>query len=248
LAREKFLDQVAKTAADAFAVTGDISDGNNLEHDIRRICNHIGKPTFLLLGNHDRYHTSFAAAEMMVERGIASNPHVHRLTGEELVELSANTALVGVDGWADGTSGAGPASNVVLNDSILIRDLALLPKSLQWLKMQELAQGYTATIAPVLRMAMAHYKNVIVLTHVPPMPEATWHEGKTSDAEYLPHFCNETLGSLLREASCDFPTAKVTVLCGHTHSVGTHREGNLTVFTAPAEYHSPCVERVIPVE
>ena len=118
---------------------------------------------------------------------------------------------------------------------------------LQWLKMRELAEGYAHAIASTLDAAMGRYANVILLTHVPPLPEATWHEGRQSDAEYLPHFCNPTLGRILREACQRFPNSKLTVLCGHTHGEGVHCEGNLTVFTAPAEYRAPRIDRVIQV-
>jgi len=245
--REQFIEQVALTKADAFAITGDISDGDNLEKDLLIIGSRITKPVFLLLGNHDRYHASLAAAEDTVERVITQHPHLHRLTGNELVELSQHTALVGVDGWADGTAGAGSASRVTLNDSFLIHDLAALPRGLQWLKMRELAEGYAHAITPTLGAAMGRYENVILLTHVPPLPEATWHEGRQSDAEYLPHFCNPTLGRIWRETCQRFPNAKLTVLCGHTHGEGAHCEGNLTVFTAPAEYRAPRIDRVIQV-
>ena len=246
-ARQEFIERLAGTEADAFAITGDISDGTNLEQDLRRIGSAITKPVFVLLGNHDRYHSSFAAAEDMVQRATALHPHLHRLTGGQLVELSPNTALLGVDGWADGTAGAGSASEVELNDSRLIRDLAVLPRPMRWVKMRELANDYANAVAPTLNEAMARYPNVIVLTHVPPLPQATWHEGRPSDAEYLPHFCNPTLGRLLREACGKFPNTNLTVLCGHTHGEGVHREGNMTVFTGGAVYCEPRVDRVIEI-
>lgn len=246
-ARQEFIDQMAGIGADAIAITGDISDGNHLEADLHRIGSTIKKAVFVLLGNHDRYHASFAAAEDMAQRVIALYPHMHRLTGSELVELSPATALLGVDGWADGTAGAGPTSSVELNDSRLIRDLAVLSRPLRFLKMRELAEAFTAALAPNLNLAMARYSDVIVLTHVPPLPEATWHEGRQSDAEYLPHFCNPTLGRLIREACSNFPQVKLTVLCGHTHGEGTHREGNLTVLTGGAEYFAPKVDRIITI-
>ena len=114
--------------------------------------------------------------------------------------------------------------------------------------MRELADGYAKAVAPTLHEAMSRYPHVIVLTHVPPLPEATWYQGQQSDAEYLPHFCNPTLGRVLREACRKFPKTQVTVLCGHTHGEGTHREGNLTVITGGAEYFEPKVDRVILVE
>ncbi len=124
-ARQEFIERLACTAADAFAITGDISDGTNLEQDLRRMGSAISKPVFVLLGNHDRYHSSFAAAEDMVQLAAALHPHLHRLTGGQLVELSPDTASLGVDGRTDGTAGLGSASQMELNDFRLIRDLAV---------------------------------------------------------------------------------------------------------------------------
>jgi predicted phosphohydrolase len=244
-ARQEFVERIAEMNADAFAITGDISDGINLEQDLQRIGTIITKPVFMVLGNHDRYHSSFAAAEHAVKRAIARHPNMLRLTGAELVELSTTTALLGVDGWADGTAGAGSASKVELNDSRLIRDFANLPRAMRFLKMRELAEEYALTIEPTLIEAMGRYPNVIVLSHVPPLPEATWHEGKMSDCEHLPHFCNQALGRLLRSTCTNFPTSKLTLLCGHTHGEGMYCEGNMTVFTGSAEYFNPKVNRII---
>lgn len=246
--RQDFIDRMARLDADAIAITGDLSDGRHLEDDLRSLGLSIKKPVFFVLGNHDRYHSSFAAAEAMVRQATASHPQLHRLTGVELVELSEATVLLGVDGWADGTAGAGNASRVELNDSRLIRDLAVLTRTRRFRMMRELAELFSAAVAPALTEAMACYLHVIVLTHVPPFPEAAWHEGRQSGADYLPHFCNPTLGLLLREASRRFPKVKLTVLCGHTHGAGTHREGRLTVFTGGADYFAPKVDRIINIE
>jgi predicted phosphohydrolase len=246
--RQAFIERVAAMEADALAISGDISDGGNLEQDLQRIGSTITKPVFVLLGNHDRYHSSFSATEQTMQRVSAIYPHLHRLTGGELIELSPATALLGVDGWADGTAGAGSASGVELNDSRLIRDLAVLSRPKRWLKMRELADDFADACAPTLNAAMAGYPNVIVLTHVPPLPEATWHEGKQSDADFLPHFCNPTLGRILRDGCIEYPNTKLTVFCGHTHGEGVHREGNLTVFTGGAEYFKPRIDRVIEVD
>src|ERR1700749_3107431 len=75
--------------ADALAITGDISDGPHLEHDLSTLAEAVRKPLFVLLGNHDRYHTSFAEAEEAVKRVVSAHPHVHRLTGTEIIQLSA---------------------------------------------------------------------------------------------------------------------------------------------------------------
>lgn len=225
----------------------DISDGNRLEHHLSSIAERVPKPIFLLLGNHHRYHTSFADAEERVRRVVEINPHVRRLTGSELIALNSKTALIGVDGWADGQSGSGPASPIVLNDTILINDLAALSPAAEWQKVAGLSRAYAETVKPTLEAAMSSYREVILLTHVPPLREATWHEGGISAPDFLPHFWNAPLGEVIRETCARYRESKLTVLCGHTHSAGVYQEANLTVLTAGATYGSPRIDRVVPI-
>ena len=242
-----FCEKLAQTPADAIAITGDLSDGRRLERHLSLIAESVQKPIFLLLGNHDRYHTSFADAEEQVRCVIENHPHVHRLTGREVIELNAHSALIGIDGWADGQTGSGPASPVVLNDTILIDDLATLSRAAAWKKIAELSCAFAETIRPTLDAAMSSFRKVILLTHVPPLREATWHEGSISAPDFLPHFCNARLGEVIRVACARYRKSKLTVLCGHTHSEGVHQETNLTVLTAGATYGSPRIDRVLPI-
>jgi Icc-related predicted phosphoesterase len=242
-----FCESLSQIPADAIAITGDISDGTRLERHLSLIAESVQKPIFLLLGNHDRYHISFADAEEQVRRVVEIYPHVRRLTGKELIELNAHSALIGVDGWADGESGSGSASPIILNDTILIDDLATLSRAAAWKKIAELCCAFAKTIKPTLDAAMSSYREVILLTHVPPLREATWHEGGISAPDFLPHFCNARLGEVIREACARHSRSKLTVLCGHTHSEGVYQEANLTVLTAGAEYGKPRVDRVLPI-
>lgn len=237
----------ASASADAIAITGDISDGRYLKRDLSLIAETVQKPLFVLLGNHDRYYTSFAEVERVVQDVVAGHPLVHRLTGREVVALSTSTALVGVDGWADGRSGSGSASPLVLNGMVLIRDLAMLSRAAQWEKMAKLSRGFSETAKETLESAMSSFREVVFLTHVPPLLESTWHEGRISGPDLLPHFCNASLGEVIRDACRKHRATKLTVLCGHTHSEGIHSEDNLTVLTAGAVYGSPRIDRVIPI-
>lgn len=65
---EEFHASLAQTSADAIAISGDISDGRWLERHLSMIARSVQKPIFVVLGNYDRYHTSFADAEEQVRR------------------------------------------------------------------------------------------------------------------------------------------------------------------------------------
>jgi predicted MPP superfamily phosphohydrolase len=246
-AQREFCESLAQMDADAIAITGDISDGRLLGRHLAMIAESVQKPIFVVLGNHDRYHTTFDEAEEQVARVAAIYPHIHRLTGKEIFELSGHTALVGIDGWADGISGSGQESEVILNDSVMIADFATLTREEGWKLMEELSQASAQTIQPALESAMQSFAEVILLTHVPPLPEAAWHEGGMSEPDFLPHFCNARLGETLRAACARHPKSKLTVLCGHTHGAGVHSEGNLTILTAGASYGNPRIDRVLAI-
>lgn len=82
-------------------------------------------------------------------------------------------------------------------------------------------------------------------THVPPFVEAAWHEGRLSDAEWVPHFSAPLTGVVLREFAEQHPETNLTVLCGHTHGAGVFQPcPNLIVYTGGATYGSPELQAV----
>jgi hypothetical protein len=98
----------------------------------------------------------------------------------------------------------------------------------------------------VLPDALARFREVLVLTHVPPFREACWHEGRISDDAWLPHFACQAAGEVLAGALAARPDCRMTVLCGHTHSPGEAQVlPNLRVLTGGARYGEPRVQQVV---
>ena len=95
-------------------------------------------------------------------------------------------------------------------------------------KLHALGDEAAAHLRAVLPDALARFKHVVVLTHVPPFREACWHEGKVSDDNWLPFFSCKAVGDALVEAMIAAPDRQMTVLCGHTH-------GGARVQILPAE-------------
>ncbi len=88
--------------------------------------------------------------------------------------------------------------------------------------------------------------HVAVLTHVPPFPEAAWHEGIPSHADWLPYFACKAVGDALSDTMQANPGKRMTVLCGHTHSGGVAQIlPNLTVHTGADDYGHPALQRVL---
>lgn len=162
--------------------------------------------------------------------------------------LGADLALVGDDGWGDAGFGNAASTPVELNDFHLIEDLAGLGRAELVGRLNALGAESAARLAPKLAQAAAARGEVIVVTHVPPFWEASWHEGRPSNADWVPWFACRATGEVVLACAREHPATGFTVLCGHTHGAGTWQAApNLTVHTAGARYGEPCVQRVIEV-
>lgn len=233
-----FLATVKRQAPDVLLVTGDTAESYDIITAIDRMS--AIAPLYFVLGNHDFYRSSIAEVR---DRARATNRWLPSLGP---VRLTDATTLVGVDGWGDARCGD-RASQVTLADWRLIRDLQGLTTparidALQALGAQEAAalRDQLATLEPP--------RELIVLTHVPPFAEACWYNGKQSSPDWLPWFSCIAVGDALLDYARRTPTAKITVLCGHTHGRGEYRAAdNLLVRTggwAPGEtdYGNPVVQ------
>ena len=206
----------------------------------------LGVPLYFVLGNHDFYRSSFEDAhERMSE---FSQPSRVWLTHAGAQLLTADTALIGDDGWADGRLGDYFNSNVMLNDYLLIREFIGLSPPARFRLLNQLGDEAAARITIKLQQACAQRKRVILLTHVPPFLEACWHEGRHSDPNWLPHFASKSFGDAIVSVMDEHPDCHVTVLCGHTHSSGVvQMRPNVLVKTGAAVYRQPAVQEVFDV-
>ena len=152
-----------------------------------------------------------------------------------VVHLTASTALVGHDGWGDSRYGNYATSPVKLNDHVLIKELTGLTSSKLQQHLMRLGDEAASYLRKTLLLAFDRYRQVILLTHVPPFRESCWYQGQVSNNEWLPFFACQAVGEVLRETMQARPSSHLTVYCGHTHNSGTaHVLPNLTVFTGAA--------------
>jgi 3',5'-cyclic-AMP phosphodiesterase len=90
---------------------------------------------------------------------------------------------------------------------------------------------------------------VIQLLHVPPFREACWHEGAVSNDDWLPHMGCKAVGEVILACMRKHPDRRLTVLCGHTHSLGEIRPlRNVRVLTGGSTYGTPAVAKVLRME
>ena len=246
---QRFLSLMASTPCDVIVLTGDISAGNALKQHLLRLASAVkSTPLYVVLGNHDFYHSSFAQVGAILDEvcGTAEAPNLKELGHGEIIPLGEHSALIGHRGWGDGRGGLGHRSDVGLNDFRLISDLRSESKRELFAKLAALGKASAEYFRDTLPKALAQYEHVWIATHVPPFESAAWHEGANSDPEYLPHFSNVSAGEAIREIAERYPEKRVSVLCGHTHSSGTAFPApNIRVLTGGAVYGSPRIAAVL---
>jgi predicted MPP superfamily phosphohydrolase len=234
---------------DALLVGGDIGEADSVARFLTELESALAFPIYFVLGNHDFYRGSIAATRAAVSRLAAVSPRLRWLSEMGVISLTATAALVGHDSWADGRLGNFFQSEVMLNDYLLIQELRCFDRQLLFERLNALGDEAAAIIESRATEALASHQQVIVLTHVPPFRDSCWHEGRISNAEYLPHFACRAVGERLIAVARAHPQRSITVLCGHTHSGGVARIlPNLVVHTGAAEYGKPAVQRVFDLD
>jgi 3',5'-cyclic-AMP phosphodiesterase len=247
--------ELVKQRADAVAISGDIAESRDVCHYLRSIEEVVQKPIYFVLGNHDFYRSSISQVRSMVTGLAAESKHLQYLTAMRVVELTAKTAIIGHDSWADGRFGDLNNSDVILSDHALIAELSRwfngyqLDKENLLRTMTSLADEAAGHFATVLEEAAGKYPNVIAVTHVPPFREAAWYQGRTSSEDFLPHFACKAVGDVMQTVMREHPNSKLLVLCGHTHGGGEIQPSdNIRVLTGEAEYGKPIISGILEVE
>jgi hypothetical protein len=106
-----FARTLQNAPGDAVLLTRDITNALGLTKDLAILEKDLGRLTYVLGGNHDMYLGSFHSTEECFATVTKVFPHVHRLTGREIIPLTERTALIGVDGWCDGRGQLGIRTN-----------------------------------------------------------------------------------------------------------------------------------------
>lgn len=246
---EAFGKSLAKSEADVLLVGGDTSEAYTLEHHLAFVAKRFGGPVWFVLGNHDFYRGSILQVRKAADGLKKRLKSLRWLQSAGVVSLSEQTALVGCDGFGDARCGDPEGSSIVLNDFLLIDELTSIQHSQRLARLGRLGDEAAEHLRSVLWPALEKHARVVVLTHVPPFPEACWHQGKMSGPEWLPYFCCAAAGTALRDAGLAFPKREILVLCGHTHSGGEAEIlPNLKVLTAGAAYGKSKIDRVLSLE
>lgn len=242
---DRFLGEVRAERPAAVLISGDIAEAHDLVDYLKSIDDALRVPVYFVLGNHDYYFGAIAAVRARVNELCEERPFLKYLTTADAVALTDDVGLIGHDGWADGRLGDYERSMVSMYDYKLIEDLAGRSKAARWEVLKRLGDEAAAHIVRVLPAALERYAHVVLLTHVPPVHEACWHEGHLSDDQWAPHFTCKAVGDVLLRVMPQWPDRKLTVLCGHTHGCGqTEPLPNLRIYTGGARYGEPEIQQV----
>jgi Icc protein len=259
---DELVDAVRRLDVDSVLIGGDIGEAPTFAAYLEALAARIARPVYFVLGNHDYYGSSIDLVREQARRLSRGGCGITWLPDSDVVELTAQTALIGHDAWADGRAADFMQSEVMLNDYWLIEDLSPIkedegspreniafedPESRQLLLCKLNARGDEAAghFAKVLPKAADRCRHIVVLTHVPPFREACWYEGSPTDDNWAPHLVCVAAGAALRDFMQGHPDRRMTVLCGHTHGGGGAQIlDNLTVMTGAATYREPVVQQV----
>jgi Icc protein len=243
-----FMADLAARDVDAWLLGGDIGEANSILRFLQMFEDTLPCKTYFTLGNHDFYNSSLSDVRTRVGQLAGQSKRLVWLTESDTQLLADGVAIVGDDTWADARFGNARGTTVELNDFYLIKELTNLPRAELVCRLNDLGDAAAARLAPKLERAATTRRHVVVLTHVPPFWEASWHEGRPSDVDWVPWFACRAVGEAILSCATVHPQTSFIVLCGHTHGAGTYMPApNVTVHTAGAEYGSPCVQQIFEV-
>ena len=249
---QNFLAQVAELDVHGYVISGDIGESDSVVGYLRAFAHTVGRPVYFVLGNHDFYRSSILQVRQDIMAHVGGTSNLHYLTMIDHMELTPDAVIVGHDAWADGRYGDFLASSMMLNDYVLIRELAQAHSQGQlalWQTLKTLADEAAQTLAQRLTQALERYALVFVTIHPPPFIENTLYNGQSSPANSLPHFSCKAVGDVLLTMADRYPKKRIIVLCGHTHAASdTNPRPNLQVISGGAEYRAPRVQRIFSVE
>ena len=223
---------------DLVVISGDTSEYSSFSEHIYEFHRSVGCHVAFVAGNHDRWGSSFAESSALFRK---YRDQIVYLSTSQPIVLSADTCLVGQDGWYDTRFGDAYSSNIGLRDWTRICDFAECDGVIK--KCKQIAGKQALLAKAKLEAAACTYRKIFFVTHVPPFEESA-----DSDKNYLPWYSSKIMGEAILGVAKSHPSVSFEVLCGHTHRWAEHKAAsNVLVRTGDAEYHCPKVNGVFEV-
>ena len=235
---EQFGKELSNSFSDGLIITGDVSDSTRFDKNLKALATTYQKPIYFVAGNHDFYDSSFKQMDLKLK---SYNGRIQYLP-KTMVKFG-ECCLIGNSNWYDVFYG-NEKSRVSMNDFILIHEFRETYSDSDELlaRIRERSHKMSKVLKNDLTAAITISDKIFIALHVPPYEQATWHEGKQSDSDWLPYFSSKLTGDVIDEFGKKYPEKKFIVLCGHTHSGGYYkRSDNIEVYTGGSKYGQPYV-------
>ena len=235
----KIAEVVHNNRASGCFMTGDTSQANSLIVSLAGIESVLKMPIYFVLGNHDYWGSTVENIRTEMKNLGSFSTFLKYLGNSSYLPLTDSTCVLGHDGWYDFVLG-GP--NIAMNDWKNIGDFNGLSNQGIVAKAQELSRMSALSVMNSIKAATRYYKNIIILTHVPPWKEISLDDDKFLQNEKIGSYTSKFMGDVISQAAKAFPNVTFTVLCGHSHFEATHQvSSNIIARCGKAKYGSPDV-------
>ncbi|MEM9646797.1 MAG: metallophosphoesterase, partial [Planctomycetota bacterium] len=229
-------------------ITGDISEGDDVLFELKRLSASFDGVIRFVLGNHDFYGGAIGAVRRAIVEEARQQERWQYLTDAGPVHWGEGCWLIGEDGWGDATIGDAESTPVLLQDFEAIEDFDGLQAEQRNQLLRELGRDSAERLRCKLADLPKDVSEIIVATHVPPFREACLYQGCVANDEWAPFFVNGQLGDVLIRYVSSMPRVKVRVLCGHSHHAGAvQMRENLVVHAGAASYGHPDIQGILHV-
>lgn len=242
----KFIDTINEFKPKGVFITGDIANGLSIQKDLKYIARNCKTDIYFVLGNHDRYLSSFSKVKEKIQKLCKKYDNLHWMPEAGVIRLNNSNALIGVDGWFN-FSYTNPNNILFTNDWFMIKELIVNYSVANKIKFINKIIDDGCNIAEEnLKEALKSYDHIHMITHFPPFIEAAGNEKYYFKNFWNSYDVNTKLGELLTSIMKNYPNKKLTVYCGHTHHwKRTQILDNLECIVGDSRYFNPSFSKTI---
>lgn len=242
----KFIDTVNQFQPKGIFITGDIANGLSIAKDLRYIARNCKTNIYFVLGNHDRYFSSFRRVKEKIQKLCKKYKNLFWMPEAGIVELNSQNCLIGVDGWFN-FSYSNPNHILFANDWFLIKELIVnysVKSKLRFIK--RIVNDGCKIAENNIKLALEKYNHIHFITHFPPFIEAAGNDEYYFKDFWNSYDVNTKLGNVLKDIMKDYPDKKLTIYCGHTHKwKRTHISDNIECIVGDSKYFNPSFSKTI---